>query len=297
MEIRKLMPGDEPALEAFLLPRIATSMFLLGNLRAAGLIDNGVRFSGTYVGALDGGVLIGVVAHYWNGMLMPQAGEHVEALWHAAVAASGRGVRGAIGPVDQVDVIRAGLDAEAARAGSVLPRQQDAVEPLFALELAALVVPEALRQGEVHGRRATGRDVDTLAAWRVAFEVEALSVEPAATAPDDACAGVRRQIDDGVLWILEDDDRPVAMTAFNTRTAEAVQVGGVYTPPELRGRGYARCAVAASLLAARDEGATLGVLFTAEDNAAAQRAYRALGFRAEGAFRLFMLREPWALDR
>ena len=71
---------------------------------------------------------------------------------------------------------------------------------------------------------------------------------------------------------------------------------GLYAA-ELRGRGYARCAVAASLPAARDEGATLGVLFTAADNAAAQRAYRALGFGAVGAFRLLMLREPWALDR
>lgn len=83
MEIRRLMPGGAAALEAVLLPRIATSMFLLGNLRAAGLIDNGVRFSGTYVGAFDDGVLTGVVAHYWNGMLMPQAGEQVEALWRA----------------------------------------------------------------------------------------------------------------------------------------------------------------------------------------------------------------------
>ena len=297
MEIRRLMPGDAGALEAFLLPRIASSMFLLGNLRAAGLIDNGVRFSGAYVGAFDDGVLTGVVAHYWNGMLMPQAGEQVEALWRAAVATSGRGVRGAIGPVDQVDVIRAGLDAEAARASCALPRQQDAREPLFALELAALVVPEALRQGEVVGRRATSRDADALAAWRVAFEVEALRVEPAAKALLDARTGVGRQIDDGSLWVLEHGGRPVAMTAFNARTAEAVQVGGVYTPPELRGRGYARCAVAASLLAARDEGATLGVLFTAEDNAVAQRAYRALGFREAGAFRLLMLREPWALDR
>ncbi len=84
------------------------------------------------------------------------------------------------------------------------------------------------------------------------------------------------------------------MSGFNTRIPEAVQVGGVYTPPALRSRGYARCVVAASLLAARDEGAALGVLFTGEDNIPAQRAYIALGFRHVGAFGLTLLREPWA---
>lgn len=42
--IRVLQPGDEAALEAFLLPRIDSSMFLVGNLRAAGLDDNGERY-------------------------------------------------------------------------------------------------------------------------------------------------------------------------------------------------------------------------------------------------------------
>lgn len=74
-------------------------------------------------------------------------------------------------------------------------------------------------------------------------------------------------------------DQIVAYAAYNAALPEIVQIGGVWTPPELRGRGYGRAVVAASLLAARDDGVQRAVLFTGERNVAAQRAYAALGFR------------------
>ncbi len=44
--IRVLKPGDEAALEAFSLPQVESSMFLIGNVRAAGLTDNGQTYQG-----------------------------------------------------------------------------------------------------------------------------------------------------------------------------------------------------------------------------------------------------------
>src|SRR5688500_12941088 len=44
--VRVLGPGDEAAIEAFLLPRIETSMFLLSNLDAAGIVDRGQTYGG-----------------------------------------------------------------------------------------------------------------------------------------------------------------------------------------------------------------------------------------------------------
>lgn len=67
-----------------------------------------------------------------------------------------------------------------------------------------------------------------------------------------------------------------------------MQIGGVYTPPALRGRGHARAVIAASLLDARARGVRRAVLFTAGANAEA--AYRALGFGATGRFGLVFLR-------
>ena len=47
VDIRLLRPGDEAALEAFLLPRVESSMFLVGNLRSSGLVDRGQPNEGT----------------------------------------------------------------------------------------------------------------------------------------------------------------------------------------------------------------------------------------------------------
>ena len=94
----------------------------------------------------------------------------------------------------------------------------------------------------------------------------------------------------GEIWLLEEAGRPVSTTGFNATLDEAVQVGGVWTPPRLRGRGYARAAVAASLLEARSAGVRRSVLFTGPENLPAQKAYEALGFRQVGSYRLVLLR-------
>jgi predicted GNAT family acetyltransferase len=88
----------------------------------------------------------------------------------------------------------------------------------------------------------------------------------------------------GSRWLLEQDGWPVASTGFNARLPDVVQIGGVYTPPALRGRGYARAAVAGSLLAVRETGVRRAVLFTGTDNEPARRTYLALGFRVVGDF-------------
>src|SRR5512136_1260025 len=103
-KIAILKPGDESLLEAFLLPRIETSMFLVGDMRASGLLDNGRAYSGTYAAAFESGEITGVVAHYWNQNLVFQAPvqRDLAPLWQAAVVASQRPIGGLIGPNDQV---------------------------------------------------------------------------------------------------------------------------------------------------------------------------------------------------
>ena len=63
---------------------------------------------------------------------------------------------------------------------------------------------------------------------------------------------------------------------------DMVQVGGVWTPPQARSRGYARSAVALSLRAARERGVRRAILFTGDHNVPAIKAYRALGFERNG---------------
>jgi predicted GNAT family acetyltransferase len=291
--IQILDEGDRDALEAFLRPQRASSLFLLSNLRAAGLVDQGLRYQGTYAAVVAGtGEILGVAAHYWNGNVIFQAPtQSVPGLLQAAFVASPRKLKGLIGPAEQVETAR----SELALTGEQI--QLDSTEKLYRLSLENLEVPAALSAGEVRGRRMTAADLDLVTEWRAAFAVETLG-----EADDEELRRRTRITANSTLqerrtWLLEDEDgRPVSHTAFNAATADAVQVGGVWTPPALRSRGYGRAVVAASLLDARAEGVEEAILFTDEDNLPAQRAYEALGFRQVGDYRLLFLKAPLGLE-
>jgi len=83
--------------------------------------------------------------------------------------------------------------------------------------------------------------------------------------------------------------RPVAYSVFNAMLPDIVQIGGVWTPPECRGRGYARSVVAGSLVAARTQGVARAVLFADPLNAAARAAYLSIGFAIVGDYGLVLL--------
>jgi predicted GNAT family acetyltransferase len=90
--------------------------------------------------------------------------------------------------------------------------------------------------------------------------------------------------------VLMDGTQPLAMCGFNARLPQIVQVGGVYTPPALRGLGHARRAIGQHLAQARAAGVQQAVLFAASETAAS--TYRALGFEQIGLWTLLLLAEP-----
>jgi predicted GNAT family acetyltransferase len=91
------------------------------------------------------------------------------------------------------------------------------------------------------------------------------------------------------------DGALVAYAGYNATTPRCVQIGGVWTPPPLRRRGYARAAVAGALVAARDRGVARSILFTGVENRAAQSAYTALGYERVGDYGLVLFRKPEAV--
>jgi ribosomal protein S18 acetylase RimI-like enzyme len=162
----------------------------------------------------------------------------------------------------------AGLD----RAATTL----DADEPQFLLELDALRVPEgATWLGPLDPARA--------ADWRAAYERE-LGFGKAD--PEEAARQVADWIAAGSHRMLWDGAEPVAMTGFNAALPDIVQVGGVYVPPALRGRGHARRAVGLHLAEARARGGRRATLFAASTEAVA--CYRPLGFERVGTFALIL---------
>lgn len=288
MEIKILQPGDEDALEAFLIPRVASSMFLINNLRSAGLVDTGQRFEGTYAAAFEGQEIVGVVAHYQihNTLILQAPADLLEPLGRAAVKTSGRPIKGLIGPLEQVRIVEETL---ALKPSNI---QLDEPEKLYSLRLAQLIEPETLHSGKVRGRLMQPDDLELVTKWRIAYSLETLGEQDTPELHERCRASIERSLKDKTTWLLEDRGKPVACSSFNAVIKEAVQVGGVWTPPALRKRGYGRAVVAASLLDARAESIEHAVLFTGEHNIAAQKAYTALGFQQIGYYCLLLLHEP-----
>lgn len=67
-------------------------------------------------------------------------------------------------------------------------------------------------------------------------------------------------------------------------------IGGVYTPAHLRGRGYAKVALALHLQDAHVQGVKRAVLSAA--NSSAAKAYTAIGFREVGELMIVIYTIP-----
>ena len=278
---RRLVREDEEQLKRFLEANLDTSMILRSNLELTGVQGQG-RYSGDYFGSFEQQQLTAVAAHYWNGNLVVQGLSGLDAAVRMAAAEGGRPIRGVLGPAASLKRTLETLNL------THRPTAINSLEWLFTLDLKALHVPQPLADGLWQCRRATPGDrASFLAEWRGDYNVEALHIQDTQE--------MRREVRDSItqatamdLWVLEVEGQPVSMTGFNAEAVGVVQVGGVWTPPPFRGRGYGRAVVAGSLLDRRAEGATRSVLFTDHDNLAALRAYEALGYRRAGEYGLWL---------
>ncbi|MBD2210853.1 GNAT family N-acetyltransferase [Nostoc linckia FACHB-104] len=274
--LRTLQPGDEMLLENFLLQHTDTSMFLRSNWREAGLVDRGEMLQGTYIAALLDNNIVAVAAHYWNGMVVVQAPVYLPEVVQTAVAQSHRAISGIAGPAAQVKVTKQVLGL------ANHPTNIDERELLFSLALSDLQIPPALASGEVKCRLPHPEEFDLLTEWHVAYDLETLKKSETPDLYTTSRQEIAAHQAKATHWVLVVEDTPVAYTTFNARLPDIVQIGGVWTPPALRGKGYAKSVVAGSLLEARSHSVERAILFTQQTNLAAQAAYRGIGFRATG---------------
>jgi len=277
--VRLAQPGDEHRIEAFLVQHADSSLFLRSFLARGGLIDDGKPLQGTYAIALDEEQVVGVVMHSWNGYVYLQAPGGAVPLVKLAATAAGRAITGLGGPWDQVKATHLGIGAPAVKRRSH--------EDLFALNLSDLVVPAPLGSAAVAFRLAEERDLALLRDWRFGYEVECTGLPETDTTRTFAARSIEGHVERGEAFLLEVDGAPVSVCTHNARVRDSVQIGGVWTPPTLRGRGYARRVVAGSLQQAGREGVKRVVLFT--ENPAARRSYETLGFQQVGDFGVIIL--------
>lgn len=291
-DIHILTREHQPALERYLLSRPTTTMFLRGNLAAVGGLggDPMIPYGGVYAGVVEGDAVTGVAAHFWNDNVIVEADAHQPALARALFAATDRGLKGLLGPAPQIGAIVEGLGL------TVGKPDYHSAEILYALDLEDLRMPAALEDDTLEVRRGSEVDRAQRLEWRMAFMAEAFGTEDTpetrATAEESNMRGEKA----GHSFVLYADGEPVSISGFNTAVPDCVQIGGVFTPPELRSRGYGRAVVAGSLALARETGVVRSVLFTENDNVAAQRAYEALGYAAVGDYALVFFNEGQRLD-
>ncbi|WP_370208043.1 GNAT family N-acetyltransferase [Pararhodobacter marinus] len=285
MSLPRLFPAtdaDLPEIEDFLRVRAESSMFLRSNLREHGLGNTEAPRAMDVVLTWDAaGAITGVFGLTNAGYGSFQAPRADPATWQAVASWIGaRRFLGLTGAVLQVKQACTALKMDDPAQASCR------IEPLYGLDLSRL------RQDELApgaNRRPLPADLPLLEAWYTASETETLGAAPEpATALGRSRAA--RAILEQTARIFERDGVPLAMTAFNARLPDMVQVGGVYTPPRHRNAGAARSAVALHLAEARASGVSQAILSAASP--AASRAYEAIGFERIGDFAIALLTTP-----
>jgi len=273
--MRPATQSDSAEVDAFLSAHVTCAMFPLTNLREYGLSGDQPYAQRLWL-ARHGAQVTDVLALSRSGLVLP-----VLPSAHYAAAAdvlAGRKITGIVGRQDWARGI-----AQACGVAGPFTLNRD--EPHFELPLSALQMPQGAGQIVPLAQA----PADTIKSWIHAYMIEALDT-PKAQADVEVFTRYDRYVAANSHVVLMDGTQPLAMCGFNARLPQIVQVGGVYTPPALRGLGHARRAIGQQLAQARAAGVQRAVLFAASDTAAS--TYRALGFEQIGQWTLLLLAEP-----
>jgi predicted GNAT family acetyltransferase len=96
-----------------------------------------------------------------------------------------------------------------------------------------------------------------------------------------AASSLSRHLEHGRVGLWEDAGRAVSMAYASPANGGVTRISGVWTPPELRGRGYASGVVAA-LSSARQDAGEACMLYTDLANPTSNAIYQAMGYRRVG---------------
>jgi hypothetical protein len=177
------------------------------------------------------------------------------------------GVRGRVGVVD---------------AFAQLWQEKTSATPQTSMEQRLYQLTEVVRPANVRGSARWGarEEASLLTGWADALLHEAVPSDP----QPDVRATVERAIE-GQALLVWDDGGVVSMCARSRPTPHGASITFVYTPPALRGRGYASACV--SELSARilDSGKAFCTLFTDLENPTSNAIYQRIGYQPLADFR------------
>ncbi|MCF3128884.1 GNAT family N-acetyltransferase [Streptomyces olivochromogenes] len=147
--------------------------------------------------------------------------------------------------------------------------------------LGTLTPPEPFPEGR--GRVAGEQDREQLMLWRTEF---AAAIGEAALT--DAGSWADSHIASrGVTFWETPDGTPVSMAGLTSMVAGQIRVAPVYTPADLRGRGYAGAATVEVSRVALAAGAAEVLLFTDLANSTSNGLYQRIGYRPVADFTVY----------
>jgi uncharacterized protein len=146
-----------------------------------------------------------------------------------------------------------------------------------ALKIYALEAVRAVAGVPGRSRDATPADRPLLLDWWRAFSIEVGHARQGDD-PEVARAVDRRLTADGAGFMLWEQDGPVSFASFGGQTPNGIRIGPVYTPPPLRGRGYASALVAELSARLLSGGRRFCFLYTDASNPASNKIYQRIGY-------------------
>jgi GNAT superfamily N-acetyltransferase len=149
---------------------------------------------------------------------------------------------------------------------------------VFGQGVFALREVAALPRASGSLREATLDDYDLILEWFLAFGREALHEGEPGTEQHELQIRQRLDSDDGGIVLWEDEGQVASLCGYGSPTATGIRIGPVYTPPELRGRGYATTLTADVSAAQLARGRRFCFLYTDLANPTSNAIYERIGY-------------------
>ncbi len=264
LRCEELVPGDEEELLVFLEGEAVKNLRLVWAVRRWGLFNLGLAEQGSFLAVRSGGEMRGVLFRDNQGLWRIAAeGEWAVELVRATL--DGWGMPEALaGRRDEVE----SLLGRFRELGEAVARREEEVALVLAAE-------DFVPRGRERAEQAEAEDLEALVGLERALQWDLLGNVSKEWA---VRLQMLRLVEEGASAVVRDGGRVVAKAELEAMTPLADELGGVYTSPDYRRRGYA--AAACSLLCSRSlsRGRTVR-LETRSDNFAAITLYRGLGFR------------------